>query len=87
MQVQGCGQCHVTPKHRGQDPGQTPGSQSQAHSTPSTMSSDPRGGPVCQRGDDQPARVSQVLITVLELCVGLADHTVVEILMRQDRMR
>lgn len=36
--------------------------------------------PVSQRSDDQPPGVPQVLVAVLEVCVGLADDTVVFIL-------
>lgn len=36
--------------------------------------------PVCERGDNKPTRIAEVLITILELCVSLSYHTVINIL-------
>lgn len=35
---------------------------------------------VSQRSDDQSSRVAKVFVAVLELCVGLAHHTVIIVL-------
>ena len=39
---------------------------------------------VSQGGDDQATRVTQVLVAILELGVGLLDHTVVILLQGED---
>lgn len=36
--------------------------------------------PVCEGGDDQAARVAQVLVAVAEVCVGLFDDAIIHIL-------
>lgn len=87
MKVQCRGQCHVTPENLRHDSGQMTGRFCISAAPTSEHGFTPHSRPVCQGSDDQPTRVPQVLITILELCVGLADYTVIHILEKQKRMR
>lgn len=87
MKMQCCGQCHVTSEDLRHDSGQTPEKILLSLQPLPQTPVHPHSRPVRQGSDDQPTRVPQVLITILELCVGLANYTVINILRKQDRMR